>query len=143
MDKYSFRVFWSEEDEGYIAVSPEFPKTSGFGETAEEALAELRVVLEATIELYQEEGWPLPTPQVHEGYSGQFRVRVPKGMHANLAATAAQQNVSLNTLIVQYAAAGLGAQPLFASVQQMFQELLRRLAHVHAMSAHLTFSGSS
>lgn len=62
MSKYSFRVFWSQSDEAYIAVSPEFPKLSAFGDTAEQALEEMQVVLEMALETYKEEGWPLPEP---------------------------------------------------------------------------------
>jgi predicted RNase H-like HicB family nuclease len=63
MANYSYQVFWSEADEGYIAICPEFPNLSAFGETAEEALAELKVALELAIETYREEGWPLPEPK--------------------------------------------------------------------------------
>ena len=39
-NKYRFDLNWSDEDDGYIAVCPEFPGLSAFGETAEESLAE-------------------------------------------------------------------------------------------------------
>lgn len=57
------RVFWSEEDEGYIATIPEFPYLSGYGDTEAEALQELNIALEASIKVYEDEGWPLPIPK--------------------------------------------------------------------------------
>ena len=33
MFKYAIEIFFSEEDEGYIAVVPELPGCSAFGET--------------------------------------------------------------------------------------------------------------
>lgn len=60
MDTNGCQVFWSDDDGGYIAVSPAFPRLSGFGKTAEAALAELRGVLKEAVVLYRESGWPLP-----------------------------------------------------------------------------------
>lgn len=108
MLNYSFRVKWGEEDGCYFATCPEFPFLSAFGDTAQEALQELAVALEGAIEAYQEEGWKLPEPQGISEYSGQFRLRLPKSLHAGLAARAEDEGVSLNTLAVQYLAAGLG-----------------------------------
>jgi len=44
-------------------------------------------------------------------HSGQFRVRLPTDLHAALAAEAARQGVSLNTLIVALVAGGIGWRP--------------------------------
>ncbi len=108
MDKYSFHVFWSDEDESYITVCPEFPDLSTFGGTAEQALAEMNIVLESVIETYQEEGWPIPEPRKLSMYSGQFRVRMPKFLHAKLAEQAEVEGVSLNTLVVTYLSEAVG-----------------------------------
>ena len=108
MHNYSYSVVWSDEDNCYIATSPEFPRLSAFGETDGEALGELAIVLKAAIETYKEEGWELPQPQKVQEYSGQFRVRVPKKLHGQLAQQAESEGVSLNTLIVSYLSAGLG-----------------------------------
>jgi predicted HicB family RNase H-like nuclease len=40
--------------------------------------------------------------------SGQIRVRMPEALHEQLAVTAAEQGVSLNTLIVSLLAGGIG-----------------------------------
>src|SRR5262245_40591351 len=108
MEKYSFNVFWHEEDDVFYAISPEFPGLSAFGDTPEQALAEAQIVLEMTLETYQEQGKPIPPPKVYEGYSGQFRVRIPKILHAQLAAQAQCEGVSLNSLVITYLAEGVG-----------------------------------
>ncbi len=46
MHKYTIEIFYSEEDEGYIAVVPELPGCSAFGETEKEALKEIKVAIE-------------------------------------------------------------------------------------------------
>jgi len=51
MRKYTIGIFFSEEDEGYIAVVPELPGCSAFGETEEEALQEIKVALQLRLEV--------------------------------------------------------------------------------------------
>lgn len=128
MDRYGYHVFWSDDDGGYIAVSPEFPRLSAFGETAEAALAELRGVLEEAVEQYKEEGWPLPVPETHGGYSGQFRVRVAKSLHSALAQRAEAEGISMNALVTQYLARGLGHDAALSRAEHDFRELLREFS---------------
>lgn len=108
MKKYSINVFWSAEDEAYISTSPEFPRLSSFGDTPEEAVAEMQVALELAVETYEKNDWPLPEPRTPNEYSGQFRLRLPRTLHAKLAAQAQQEGVSLNTLTLTYLAESLG-----------------------------------
>ena len=63
LPEYPFQVVWSEEDRAYIARCPDWPGVSGFGDSAEQALAEAQVALRLARETYQDEGWPLPAPQ--------------------------------------------------------------------------------
>jgi predicted RNase H-like HicB family nuclease len=60
MHRHSYKVFWSDRDGGYIAVSPEFPRLSSFGDSPEAAVAELRGLLDDAVAVYKSEGWPLP-----------------------------------------------------------------------------------
>ena len=108
MSNYSFALRWSDEDAGYIAICPEFPGVSAWGQTADDAVREARVALELSIEVHNEEGWKLPAPWKLSPYSGQFRLRVPVALHRQLAERAELEGVSLNTLAVSYLAAGLG-----------------------------------
>lgn len=62
-NKYTIQIFWSVEDEAFVAVCQEFPGLSAFGETREEALKEAQIVLDLMIETYHEKGLQLPEPQ--------------------------------------------------------------------------------
>jgi len=62
MHKYAIAIFYSEEDEGYIAVAPELPGCSAFGETEEEALKEIKVAIELWLQVAQKEGRKIPQP---------------------------------------------------------------------------------
>jgi predicted RNase H-like HicB family nuclease len=124
MSKYSSKVFWSDEDDAYIAICPEFSDLSAFGDTAEQALAEINIVVDAAIEIYQQEGWPLPEPKILSEHSGQFRVRMPKSLHAKLAAQAEDEGVSLNTLVVTFLSEAVGMSKTRSLVREIVESLL-------------------
>ena len=60
--KYAIEIFHSEEDQGYIAVVPELPGCSAFGETEEEALKEAKVAVSLWLETARNEGRKIPKP---------------------------------------------------------------------------------
>jgi predicted RNase H-like HicB family nuclease len=60
---YAIEIFYSEEDEGYIAVVPELPGCSAFGKTEEEALKEVKIAMSLWLETAKEIGREIPVPQ--------------------------------------------------------------------------------
>lgn len=60
--RYPGNVFWDEEDQGFVAVAPDLPGCSAFGENQPEALSELRYAIEAWIEAAQAVGRAIPPP---------------------------------------------------------------------------------
>ena len=66
LNKYAIEIFYSDEDEGYIAVVPELPGCSAFGDTEEAALKEVKVAIELWLETAQNEGREIPSPQGKE-----------------------------------------------------------------------------
>jgi antitoxin HicB len=111
MDNYSYHAAWSDADSAYVATSSELAGLAGFGESAEEAIAQLRVAIELALEVYREEGVAVPSARKLAEYSGQFRLRVPRSVHEELARRAQMEGVSLNTLAVAYISEGLGRTP--------------------------------
>lgn len=63
MNDYHINIFYSEEDGGYIADIPDLEACSAFGETPEQALAEVETAKKAWIESAKIEGKPIPTPR--------------------------------------------------------------------------------
>ena len=63
MKDYHINIFWSDEDEGYIADIPDLSSCSAFGDTPQEALAEVLVAKEAWLEAARELGKPIPPPR--------------------------------------------------------------------------------
>jgi len=64
--KYAIEIFYSEEDEGYIAVVPELPGCSAFGETLEEALKEVKIAMKLWLEAAKKIGKEIPKPMGKE-----------------------------------------------------------------------------
>lgn len=62
-DRYQIVVFWSEEDEAYVAACPDFRGHSAHGASPEEAVREGRIALELMIEGFLEHGDKLPEPR--------------------------------------------------------------------------------
>lgn len=100
MFKYPVSVKWSDEDNGFIATVPQLQGLSAFGETQEEAVAELQSAGKAFLESLKSSGEPIPLPDKLVPHSGQTRLRMPKRLHAELASEAEDEGVSLNSYMV-------------------------------------------
>ncbi len=119
MPSYSYYAAWSDEDSAYVATSSELPGLSGLGDTAEDAIGQLRVAIELALESYREAGMARPPARKVAEYSGQFRLRVPRSVHEELARRAQIEGVSLNTLAVTYISENLGRmQPPVRAVRE-------------------------
>jgi predicted RNase H-like HicB family nuclease len=60
---YHINIFYSEEDEGYIADIPDLAACSAYGATPEEALREVSIAKQAWLESARSEGKPIPEPR--------------------------------------------------------------------------------
>ena len=61
--KYELIIFWSEEDKAFIAEVPELPGCSADGETYQEALTNVELVVQEWIETAQSLGRDIPVPK--------------------------------------------------------------------------------
>jgi predicted RNase H-like HicB family nuclease len=60
--QYPAQVFWSDDDNAFIAVAPDLPGCSAVGDTQQEAIAELQDAIESWIEAQRAVGNPIPAP---------------------------------------------------------------------------------
>lgn len=63
MKDYHINIFYSEEDNGYIADIPDLKNCSAFGKTPQEALQEIEIVKEEWINTAKENGIEIPEPK--------------------------------------------------------------------------------
>ena len=61
--KYELIIYWSEEDKSFIVEVPELPGCMADGQTYQEAVANVEVVIQEWIETAQELGRPIPVPK--------------------------------------------------------------------------------
>ena len=99
IDRYTYRVTWSEEDQEYVGLCAEFPSLSWLEKTPEKALVGIRKLVKECICEMQANDEVAPEPIATKNYSGKFMVRVPPETHRSLAIQAAEAGVSLNRLI--------------------------------------------
>ena len=64
MNKYEIVLYWSGEDEAFIAEVPELAGCAADGSTRREALSNIEVVIEEWLDTAKELGRPIPEPQV-------------------------------------------------------------------------------
>lgn len=98
---------------------PSLPGCLTAGETPEDALRMLREAMASWIEAAILAGDPVPEP-AEERSSGRVLLRMPRSLHARLAAQARQENVSINQLAITLLAEGLGQghERLLANLEQ-------------------------
>ena len=95
---YTYRVFWSEEDEEFVGLCAEFPGLSWLDENQQTAFSGIINLVQSCIDDLEANNELVPTPLTKKSYSGKFVVRIPPQHHRELAIQAAEQGVSLNRL---------------------------------------------
>jgi predicted RNase H-like HicB family nuclease len=61
--KYAIILYWSKEDEAFIAEVPELPGCAAEGATYQEAVANVEAAIREWIETARELGRPIPSPR--------------------------------------------------------------------------------
>jgi antitoxin HicB len=89
------------EDEGsFVASIPDLPGCFTYGETIEEAIANLQATKRLWLKGAIESGQTVPEPTGIEDFSGKFVLRIPRALHRSLDREAKKQGVSLNHYLV-------------------------------------------
>lgn len=61
--KYEIIIYWSKEDEAYIAEVPELAGCAADGETYQDALSNVEVIIDEWIETAKLKGRAIPQPK--------------------------------------------------------------------------------
>ncbi len=91
MKYYPLELFWSEEDEGYIALVPDLPGCNAWGATEMEAIEQVHDAIEAWQAACKQAGEPVPEPsnRLEETQT------ISQTVSAKLAKLAKQQGISI------------------------------------------------
>ena len=63
MNKYEVIIYWSEEDEAFVAEVPQLPGCAAHGPTQAAALASAQEAIRLWIDTAKEFGDPIPEPK--------------------------------------------------------------------------------
>ena len=63
MNKYEIIIYWSEDDQAFVAEVPELPGCAAHGANHEAALASAKEAIDLWIETTKEFGDPVPEPK--------------------------------------------------------------------------------
>jgi len=69
MSKYEIIIYWSKDDDAFIAEVPELPGCVADGATYQEALANAEVVIQEWLETARELGRRIPEPKGRLAYA--------------------------------------------------------------------------
>lgn len=98
--KYTYRIEWSETDNAHIARCLKFPFLAAHGKTPEKVLKEIETVVAESVKWIEEENGVVPEPLGARHYKGNITLRVPPDVHRMLAIRSAEQEVSINQLVL-------------------------------------------
>ena len=99
IERYTYRVTWSAEDDEHLGLCAEFPSLSWLASSPEKALKGIRQLVADVVADMAAQKEDIPVPLAERHYSGEFRVRIPPELHRRLAIDDQEQQVSLNRLV--------------------------------------------
>ena len=103
---YRLNIVPDTEEEGYIASYPELPGCVTCAETIEEAVSLALDAKNSWLTVAYNNGDDIPEPDSLNKYSGQFKLRIPRTLHRDLAIRAREEGVSMNqycaTVLAKY-----------------------------------------
>ena len=63
INKYEIIIYWSDEDQAFVADVPELPGCMTHGDTYDSALANIKSAMDLWIETAEEYNDPIPVPK--------------------------------------------------------------------------------
>ena len=93
---YRIEIVPDVSEGGYIVSYPELRGCLTAGETIEQALANGEDAKREWLAAAVADGYPIPDPSSDESYSGQFKLRIPKSLHRQLAMQSKREGISMN-----------------------------------------------
>ncbi len=122
-----------DPDGGYVAWIKELPGCVTYGDTIEETFEMLEEAKRLYIETAIERGKKLPEPLSERKYSGRFVVRISPSLHRKLAELAAEEGVSLNSLINSFLSSSASQLELTRELMREVESLKREVSSIKSL----------
>ena len=93
---YRLEIVPDTAEGGYAVSYPDLKGCLSAGETIAEAVQNAEDAKREWLAAALEDGYPIPDPASDEEYSGQFKLRIPKSLHRQLAMQSKKEGISMN-----------------------------------------------
>ncbi|NJD01131.1 MAG: toxin-antitoxin system HicB family antitoxin [Ruminiclostridium sp.] len=93
---YIIEVVRDETEGGYVLSIPELKGCLTCADQLDKGMKMLEDAKKQWLTAALESGYEIPEPDVVEDYSGQFKLRLPKSLHRELAEKSKQEGISMN-----------------------------------------------
>ena len=93
---YRMEIVEDKDEGGFVVSYPDLPGCITCGETIEAAISNAVDAKKAWIETALESGIEIHEPESLDGYSGQFKLRIPRSLHKTLAEHSKREGISMN-----------------------------------------------
>lgn len=93
---YRIEIVKDNVEDGYVFSIPELKGCVTCADQLEKGMEMLEDAKDQWIVAAMESGFDIPEPNVIENYSGQFKLRIPKSLHKELAEKSKQEGISMN-----------------------------------------------
>lgn len=97
---YRMEIVEDTDEGGYVVSFPDLKGCITCADTIEAAVANAKDAKKAWLEAALEEELLIPEPDDMDKYSGQFKLRLPKSLHRQLAEHSKREGVSMNQYCV-------------------------------------------
>lgn len=114
-----------DENGGFVASIHEFPGCIAEGETSDEALKRLEEAATAWLESAMTAGYPVRDPVSFYGYSGKIALRIPRGLHKQVAELSELEECSVNQLLVTAIAEYVGGSRAYSKLSKTVRSEVR------------------
>lgn len=142
LSKAYTRRLTPDESGGYTASIQEFPGCFAEGETADEALENLNRVAESWIEVALSHGHDIRAPIAFDGCSGKIALRIPRGLHQQVAELAELEDCSVNQLLTSAISEYVGKMDVIKKLAAVLKQSMPPLVTFDLVS-HKSWSLSS
>ncbi|NSW91672.1 MAG: toxin-antitoxin system HicB family antitoxin [Firmicutes bacterium] len=93
---YKIEIVKDEREGGYLLSIPELKGCLTCADNLEKGMEMLEDAKKQWLMAALESGYEIPEPNALENYSGQFKLRLPKSLHKELAEKSKQEGISMN-----------------------------------------------
>lgn len=116
-----------DESGGFVASIQEFPGCIAEGDTADEALRSLEKAATAWLQSAMATGYPVRDPVSFHGYSGKIALRIPRGLHKQVAELAELEQCSINQLLVSAIAKYVGGSCTYTKLSETVRSEVHKI----------------